>query len=160
MFCSSQDYVKLENQDEEGLNKAFADAEADVDLKLQEDEVIKEVSGNMVELMSMDPDPKFQNSQFLQFLSKLKTGEFKIEKNQLIVNEQMQQQNLENAFETAQQNVEEMKSAPLEENKSSYYEEEQNLQTAWNEMHEVDDEDEHSLSEIKPEVNKMNKNTG
>lgn len=84
--------------------------------------MIKEVSGNMIELMSQDPDPKFQNSQFLQFLAKLKSGEYAIKDKQLIVNPEIQTQNLENAFKSAEKFVEETKINPQEEEK---------LQAAW-----------------------------
>lgn len=93
----------------------------------------------MMDLMSMDPDPKFQNSQFLQFLSKLKTGEYKIEKNQLIVNPQIQEQNLENAFSAAQQHVEEQKSAPLGADKFAFAEEEKKMDAMWQEENDEDD---------------------
>ena len=93
-----------------------------VDKDLMEQQVIQEVSGNMIELMSHDPDPKFQNSQFLQFLNKLKTGELAIKDKELIVNTEFQNQNLENAFQTAEKYVEETKMNPVEEEK---------LETAW-----------------------------
>ena len=39
----------------------------------------------MLEVMMNDPDPRFKNSQFLQFLQKVKTGELIIEGKELKV---------------------------------------------------------------------------
>eukprot|EP01017_Pseudomicrothorax_dubius_P007983 TRINITY_DN12582_c0_g1_i1.p1 TRINITY_DN12582_c0_g1~~TRINITY_DN12582_c0_g1_i1.p1 ORF type:complete len:661 (-),score=173.37 TRINITY_DN12582_c0_g1_i1:114-2096(-) len=53
----------------------------------QKQETIRQAAGDMMEVMLNDPDPKFQNSKFLQFLGKLNTGEYKIQENELIVSE-------------------------------------------------------------------------
>lgn len=76
----------------------------------------------MMDVMANDPDPKFQNSQFLQFLRKIKTGEHKIENNKLITNPEVQNNALENAFLTAQQNYDSYKGLNPEE---------RDLQAAW-----------------------------
>jgi len=117
-----EDYVKLENQNEKALEDAFDAADKEVDKELYEQEAMKEMSANMMETMLQDPDPKFQNSQFLQFLGKIKSGEFTIKDKQLIVNPMAQTENLENAFQAAEKHVEESKINPEEEVK---------LQAAW-----------------------------
>lgn len=43
-----------------------------------------EAMSELIETMMADPDPKFQESEFLSFLKKVRTGEFEISENQLI----------------------------------------------------------------------------
>jgi hypothetical protein len=44
----------------------------------EEQQNILNSSSSMLEVMMNDPDPRFQNSQFLHFLNRLKTGELVI----------------------------------------------------------------------------------
>jgi len=77
----------------EEFDKAWASGEEEVrkmENKLEQD-VIKDAASDMVRVMMADPDPKFQNSKFLQFLKKLETGEYKIQGNELIKGEPDQQ---------------------------------------------------------------------
>ncbi len=49
-----------------------------------EQQRIHEAVDDMYAQMAQDEDPRFKNSKFLGFLSKLKTGEFRIEGKELI----------------------------------------------------------------------------
>lgn len=51
---------------------------------IDEQASIKQAASDMISVMMNDPDPKFQNSRFLNFLNKLNTGDYRIEDNQLI----------------------------------------------------------------------------
>lgn len=44
-------------------------------------------NSELIELMMSDPDPRFQQSEFLSFLKKVQTGEYEIRDNQLIEHE-------------------------------------------------------------------------
>jgi transposase len=60
-----------------------ADKETTVDPETEQ-QVIKGSATQMMEVMMKDPEERFQNSKFLQFLSKLNNGEYKIVGNELI----------------------------------------------------------------------------
>lgn len=72
------------------MEQAFEESKQDVVNETkdpnQEQKVIKQSAIEMIEVMKNDPEERFQNSKFLQFLMKLDTGELKIENNQLIGN--------------------------------------------------------------------------
>ena len=53
---------------EEGFNEAKISKE-------EEQQNILNSSDSMLEVMMNDPDPRFQNSQFLHFLKRIKEGE-------------------------------------------------------------------------------------
>eukprot|EP01016_Furgasonia_blochmanni_P050659 TRINITY_DN785_c0_g8_i1.p1 TRINITY_DN785_c0_g8~~TRINITY_DN785_c0_g8_i1.p1 ORF type:complete len:741 (-),score=247.46 TRINITY_DN785_c0_g8_i1:79-1968(-) len=77
----------LDDHHKELMGEAFGDAEKGVDEGGNEQENIKRAANDMIEVMMNDPDPKFRNSKFLQFLKKIDTGEYKIENNELLVDE-------------------------------------------------------------------------
>lgn len=58
------------------LEGAFTDAQNKVKAQTQED---LENTNNLMALMENDPDPRFQNSKFLDFLHKVKTGEYELD---------------------------------------------------------------------------------
>ena len=71
------------NSREETLNKAFDQANDQVLKREIED---KQATSGLIAMMMTDPEPKFQNSKFLDFLKKVETGEFEITgDNQLVV---------------------------------------------------------------------------
>lgn len=65
------------------LEGAYTQAEQKVNEEMSKE---MESTGNLMNLMMNDPDPRFRTSKFLQFLHKVKTGEYELdaEKNQLI----------------------------------------------------------------------------
>ena len=75
----------------------------------QEQNVIKQSAIEMIEVMKNDPEDRFKNSKFLQFLMKLDTGEFKIENNQLLVNapQMDENKNLDAIFNDVEQKLKE-----------------------------------------------------
>ena len=99
----------------------FKNAEEAYNAKQDEQEVIQQATGGMMEVMANDPDPKFQNSQFLQFLKKIKSGEVTIKNNQMYVNPQAQPATMESAFLSADQDM----------ISQSLTTEEQQLHSAW-----------------------------
>jgi peroxin-5 len=74
-----------EQHAEEIMQSAFEKGENEVLSKDAENEAMKGMASDMIDVMLHDPDPKFKNSQFLQFLGKLQSGEYKIENNELVV---------------------------------------------------------------------------
>ena len=56
----------------ENYNKAKVSVE-------EEQKNIMNSSGSMLEVMMNDPDPRFQNSQFLHFLKRIQKGDVVIE---------------------------------------------------------------------------------
>lgn len=58
------------------LEGAFTEAEAKINAQ---DHIEAESTENLMALMQNDPDPRFQNSKFLQFLHKVKTGEYELD---------------------------------------------------------------------------------
>lgn len=68
------------------MQQAFEQAQNEELLKdpAFEQATIKQAATDIMEVMAQDPDPKFKNSKFFEFMNKLKTGEYKIEDNQLI----------------------------------------------------------------------------
>lgn len=83
----AQDWIQnyTEQYQQEQMEKAFDQEETEFMDKQARDEVVKEAAGDMMDTMMNDPDPKFKNSQFLSFLSKLKTGEYSIEGKELVI---------------------------------------------------------------------------
>lgn len=57
------------------MEEAFSNAEVSYD---QEQKNILNSSENMLSVMMNDPDPRFQNSQFIHFLKRIKQGELVI----------------------------------------------------------------------------------
>lgn len=64
--------------------KSYASAFDEEKAKLAEEEQGKEAVNGMMQVMMMDPDPKFQNSKFLSFLKKINTGEYEIKEGELV----------------------------------------------------------------------------
>jgi peroxin-5 len=60
---------------EGALNTAFQQASEEVHRREVED---KEATSGLISIMMTDPEPKFQNSKFLDFLKRVETGEFEI----------------------------------------------------------------------------------
>lgn len=58
--------------------------EANVDPEIEQ-QVIKGSATQMMDVMMKDPEERFQNSKFLQFLGKINSGEYKIVQNELII---------------------------------------------------------------------------
>lgn len=72
------------NSRENMMNKAFDEAKEEIELSKAAES--KEATGGLISLMMTDPDPKFQNSKFLQFIKKVDRGEYEItDDNKLIV---------------------------------------------------------------------------
>jgi len=61
----------------------------------------QQVSGEMARMMAQNPDPKFQNSQFLKFMNQVSSGEVQIdeEKNEVVGGELKMEGALEGAWE-------------------------------------------------------------
>ncbi|EGR28043.1 hypothetical protein IMG5_184450 [Ichthyophthirius multifiliis] len=92
-----QQYQKTEKQQEQSLN---------------EDQIVKDNANQMFVKMAADDSPRFKNSKFLSFLNQLRTGELKIQGDQLIQGVPDQKpQDLDKLFENAwgQANQEEQK---------------------------------------------------
>ena len=68
---------------------AFKEAEVFAGHKVDEQAEVQKAATDMIGTMMIDADPRFQNSKFLAFLEKLKTGELKIEGNSLIHNSEI-----------------------------------------------------------------------
>ena len=45
-----------------------------------------QANSELIQLMETDSDPRFQESQFLQFIKKIESGEFEIKDNTLLIN--------------------------------------------------------------------------
>jgi peroxin-5 len=58
------------------LEGAFSEAESKVNTQ---DHIETENTENLMALMQNDPDPRFQNSKFLELLHKVKTGEYELD---------------------------------------------------------------------------------
>lgn len=81
----NQDFVQNELlRSKEGMmDEAFQKAQESVE---KEAEVGKEATDGLISLMMSDPDPKFKNSKFLDFLKQVNTGHYEItDSNELIV---------------------------------------------------------------------------
>jgi predicted lactoylglutathione lyase len=81
----NQDFVQNELlRSKEGMmDEAFEKAKEAVE---KENEVGKEATDGLISLMMSDPDPKFKNSKFLDFLKQVNTGHYEItDSNELIV---------------------------------------------------------------------------
>jgi peroxin-5 len=107
----TDEFIKL--QEEENFQDAYEQAEAEYEFQknqnVNEQEVIKDAANDMLQVMQADPDPKFQQSKFLDFLKKIESGAFKIENNQLIKNEGEQNsefQEFENAWQAEEEKIE------------------------------------------------------
>ena len=93
------------------MEQVFEEAKQEVQQEIkdptQEQNVIKQSAIEMIEVMKNDPEDRFKNSKFLQFLVKLDTVEYKIENNQLLVNSkpQNEEQKLEDIFNEAEQRM-------------------------------------------------------
>lgn len=71
---------------EHELNQIYENVEKEVNVDPEtEQQVIKGSANQMMDVMRKDPEERFQNSKFLQFLSKINDGEYKIVKNELII---------------------------------------------------------------------------
>lgn len=83
--------------------KSYASVFDEEKAKLAEEEHGKEAVNEMMQVMMMDPDPKFQNSKFLSFLKKINTGEYEIKEGELVEHpERAMAENIyEQAFEEA-----------------------------------------------------------
>lgn len=110
------------------MDQAFQDAQKEVEIQnkdpLDEQKIIKKSAIEMIEVMKNDPEERFQNSKFLQFLMKLDTGEYKIEGNQLITNngKSKEEQVLDQIFNESEQNVKEAHlNEAWEESKAQYF---------------------------------------
>lgn len=112
------------------MEQAFEEAKQEQNQEIKdpnhEQNVIKKSAIEMIEVMKNDPEERFKNSKFLQFLVKLDTGELKIENNQLITNTgpQTGDKILDQIFSETEQKL---KDQPLQ-NK-----EELGMQEAWEE---------------------------
>lgn len=62
------------------MNGNFDKAKLSVE---EEQKNIMNSSGSMLEVMMNDPDPRFQNSQFLHFLKRIQKGDVVIEGKQM-----------------------------------------------------------------------------
>jgi len=113
------------------MNQAFEEAKNEVQQEVKdpahEQNVIKQSAIEMIDVMKNDPEERFQNSKFLQFLMKLDTGELKIENNQLIVNQTQEAKTLDEIFNQTEQKLKEQQPNNLEEI---------GLQQAWEESKE------------------------
>ena len=70
------------------MNEVYQNSQNEVERKIDpetEQQTIKKAAFDMIDVMKNDPDPKFKNSKFLEFLMKVNTGEYKIQNNELIV---------------------------------------------------------------------------
>ena len=102
------------------MNQAFEEAKNEVEQQVNKDpnheqSVIKQSAVEMIEVMKNDPEERFKNSKFLQFLMKLDTGELKIENNQLIANKPQTEKTLEEIFNETEQKMKEQQPVNLEE---------------------------------------------
>lgn len=72
-----QDFISNEvlNAKEGMMNQAFDQAKQKVE---QQEQSGKEATGGLISMMMSDPDPKFKNSKFLDFLKRVHTGEYEI----------------------------------------------------------------------------------
>ncbi len=73
--------ISLQQEAENWKNEALMEqgfAEAKLTYE-EEQKNIHDSSSSMLETMMNDPDPRFQNSQFLHFLKRINKGEIKIE---------------------------------------------------------------------------------
>lgn len=52
---------------------------------LQDSSEAKDISSALIQQMANDPDPKFRNSKFLEFVQKLNSGELVIEGDNVVV---------------------------------------------------------------------------
>jgi peroxin-5 len=90
------------------MNKAFEEMKVEEDAsrltKEMEQQRIHEAVDDMYGQMAQDEDPRFHNSKFLGFLSKLKTGELRIEGKELI-ERNPDNTNLETAWTEAKDSV-------------------------------------------------------
>jgi peroxin-5 len=67
---------------EKVFNEAFDQAKQEVESKEKNNQ---EATGGLISLMMNDPDPKFQNSKFLDFLKKVNTGEFEVREDNTLI---------------------------------------------------------------------------
>ena len=71
----------LESRKKE-LNAAFEQAQTEEQRKDAEGQ---HATGELINMMMNDPDPKFQNSKFLDFLKRVKTGEVELKEDNTMV---------------------------------------------------------------------------
>ena len=119
------------------MNEAFEDSQR----KVQEQEVVSKATGDMIEVMNNDPDPKFKNSKFLSFLREIDRGDIKVEGNELVFSEHSK--GMEKEFQEAQKEIDQ--------------EEEAKLESAWKEAEKLDlakDEDQAIFEKLLEEINR------